>query len=197
MPQPNLVLTGFMGTGKTTIGLLLSQLLNMPFLDTDHLIEEKVGLTVREIFDTHGEPAFREHERATCLQLASRPAHVIATGGGALLDPVTLAAFQQTGIVVLLTCSPHALIQRLRESALRGERPLLRHDFEEATRRLLAERAPIYSSIKLQLDTTHLSPGEAADRALTLYLNAAHAAHEEPHHEHHPSHTVGRPHPLR
>ncbi len=81
--RPNLVLTGFMGTGKSTVGLILAQRLNMQFADTDTCIEAEAGMPVSEIFRVHGEPAFRALEHEMCQRLANKQNCVIATGGGA------------------------------------------------------------------------------------------------------------------
>ena len=168
--KPNLVLSGFMGTGKSTIGRILAQRLNMRFADTDTYIEGEAGMTVSEIFRVHGEPAFREMEHDMCKRLSHRHNHVIATGGGALVNPASRAALERTGVLILLTCDQRTLLQRLQESAHRGERPLLRHDLEEAIASILQQREPVYSTIALKVDTTRLTPEQAADAASELYL---------------------------
>ncbi len=168
--KPNLVLSGFMGTGKSTVGRILAQRLNMQFADTDTHIEAEAGMTVSEIFRVHGEPTFRQMEHDICQRLASRQNHVIATGGGALLNPSSRAALERTGVLILLTCDQQILLHRLQESARRGERPLLRHDLEAAIATILQQREPIYSTINLTVDTTHVTPEQAADAALELYL---------------------------
>ncbi len=169
---PNLVLAGFMGTGKSTVGGLLASRLQRSLVDTDALIIQKAGMPISQIFAHYGEPYFREIERGVCLEVAATRNAVVATGGGALLDPTTRAAFQADGVVVLLTCERDTLLARLEESARRGVRPLLGDDFAVQVDRLLAAREPVYSSLPLQVDTTHLDPAQIADRVLALYYEA-------------------------
>ncbi len=169
---PNLVLAGFMGTGKTTIGALLAGRLGRPFIDTDGLVEQEAGMTISDIFATQGEPAFRALERQACKKAASYAGLVIGTGGGALLDSENRHALEQSGIIVLLTCGCDALVNRLRESAVRGERPLLGSDRPARVAELLNAREPVYSSIPLRVDTTRLAPAEVANEVLALYTQA-------------------------
>jgi shikimate kinase len=158
-----------MGTGKSTVGQLLAARLNRPFVDTDDLIVERVGVPIQEIFSRHGEAYFRDVERQVCLEVAALRDAVIATGGGALLDLASREALEGSGVVVLLTCGREALLARLEESARRGARPLLSNDFAARVDHLLAAREPVYSSFALQVDTTHLDPAKVAERVLALY----------------------------
>lgn len=167
--EPNLILAGFMGTGKSTVGRIVADVLGRLFVDTDRLIEQDAGLSVSEIFARHGEPAFRALEREACLRVARVASHVAAIGGGALLDPSSKNALEATGVVVLLTCHPDVLIERLRGSAGRGERPLLASDFEANVARLLTEREPVYASVSLRIDTTGREPDETAEQVLAVY----------------------------
>src|SRR4051812_19177469 len=123
--MPNLVLTGFMGTGKSTVGPLLAKQLGWLFIDTDALVEREAGMPVSEIFATHGEPAFRAMERRTCRDAATSHQAVISVGGGAVLDQENRRVLEQSGLIVLLTCEKDMLVRRLQQSARRGERPLL------------------------------------------------------------------------
>jgi shikimate kinase len=169
---PNLVLAGFMGTGKSTVGPLLARRLGWPFVDTDALVEQTAGMTVREIFATHGEPAFRALERQALHDAANMERVVMSVGGGALLDPRNRATLQATGVTVLLNCRRDALVRRLEESMLRGERPLLGDDLPGSIETLLKVREPIYALVRLRVDTTHLAPDEVAERVLALYQQA-------------------------
>ena len=103
MPKTNVVLTGFMGTGKTTIGRLVAEKLNYEFIDTDQLIEEQIGCTIAEFFRVKGEAAFRKLEAELAQELSHREGLVISTGGRMMLDPVNAAALniEWTG---LLSC---------------------------------------------------------------------------------------------
>lgn len=177
--SPNLVLTGFMGTGKTTAGRLLAGRLSRDFVDTDALIEREAKMTVREIFTRLGEPAFREMEREACRRVSQQPGQVIAIGGGALLDARNREVLEQTGVIVLLTCETRELAGRLRESAQRGERPLLAGDIDETIRKLLVERESVYSAVSLRVDTTHITPEQVADAVLSLYCDRLGRSAEE------------------
>ncbi|MFL5734076.1 MAG: 3-dehydroquinate synthase [Chloroflexia bacterium] len=174
---PNVVLWGFMGTGKSTLGSLIARRLGRPFIDTDRVIETEMGLSVSDIFARYGESIFREREREVCARLSATGGQVIAVGGGALIDPTNRAALASTGIIVLLTCEHHALATRLLHSAERGERPLLGGNIEATVHSLLVEREAAYSSIPLRVDTTYLTPEQAADQAIELY-NAACASRQ-------------------
>lgn len=167
--RSNLILAGFMGTGKSTIGPIAARTLRRAFVDTDQLIEQQVGQHVSEIFARHGERTFRALEREVCRRVAGSVAQVVAIGGGALLDPGNRTALEATGVVVLLTCRPDVLVERLRESARRGERPLLAGDVEAMIARLLKEREPVYSSIRLKVDTTGIELNEIAEKVVALY----------------------------
>lgn len=158
-----------MGTGKTTVGQLVATQLHMPFVDTDAMIEAEEGMTVAGIFAGQGETHFRALEREVCMRVAHRDGQVIAIGGGALLDPDVQVALERNGILVLLTCDLDELLGRLKISALRGERPLLEGDFRQRVDELLASRKPIYESVRLRVDTTHLTPLQAANEVFELY----------------------------
>jgi shikimate kinase len=166
---PNLVLAGFMGTGKSTVGPLVARLLEWPFVDTDTLVEHEAGMPVREIFATFGEPAFRALERQALGKAGNMERVVISVGGGALLDPENRRTLEASGVVVLLTCQREALVSRLEASMRRGERPLLGDDLPGSIAALLKVREPVYSLVRLRVDTTHLTPDEVTDRVLELY----------------------------
>ena len=166
MVERSIVLTGFMGAGKTVVGRRAAQALGRPFVDMDAVLEERLGQTIREYFASAGEAAFRQAEAALVQELAAQAGLVIATGGGALVPEENRRAFLGTATVILLECAPAQLLQRLRGAS---DRPLL-FGADPASRiaQLLAERAPAYGAIPLRLDTTHLSPDEAAARVLSL-----------------------------
>lgn len=163
----NLVLTGFMGTGKTAAGRELARRLGRPFLDMDAEIEARAGRSIHDIFAREGEATFRRLEAALCRELAARQGLVIATGGGALAQQAAgnreiLAA---SGYVVCLQASPDEIRRRVEGG---DERPLLAGDAGQAIQRLLAERAAAYGAIPLQVDTTGLGVDEVANRVLSL-----------------------------
>jgi shikimate kinase/3-dehydroquinate synthase len=171
LPGPGLiVLTGFMGTGKTRTGRALAEMLGADFADTDELIAAREGMTVEEIFARRGEPEFRRLEGGICRELAKRRGLVMATGGGTLLDEGNRAVLAGAGTVILLEASPEVILARVGEGR---ERPLLR-DAQGPVERLarivalLAERAPAYGRIALRVDTSAVDPRTAAARIAVL-----------------------------
>ena len=184
----NIVLTGFMGTGKTEVGKRLAQLLEMDLIDTDIAIEAKVGLTIPEIFHRsnpeelsrcvrrvprlpeYGERRFREEETAVIRQVAAEHGCVIATGGGAVLNPENVQLLREKGVIILLTAQPAVIAARVIKS---GGRPLLQGDdphgdLELRIRDLLAAREPYYQDCDYQIDTTELSVEEVAAKIISL-----------------------------
>jgi len=159
---PNITITGFMGTGKSTVGRLVANKLRREFVDMDTLIEQREGRPIPQIFEQSGEPYFRQLEASLCRELAGQSGLVIATGGGALVPEQNLRLMEQSGPVVCLTCQPEILWQRIGHSQ---NRPMLAE--QDASRfarlaALLKKRTPAYARIKHQLDVTHLTPQEAA-----------------------------------
>ncbi len=136
----NLILTGFMATGKTSLGKLLAERLGRKFIDTDQKIEQDTGMTIPEIFAKHGEKYFRELERKTIQEIVTRKNLVIATGGGTVKDPENIRLLKSSGVIVCLTTEPEEIFRR---TETRGERPLLDGDNERLTtiKKLLEERA--------------------------------------------------------
>lgn len=138
----NIILCGFMGCGKTTVGKELAALTGRRFVDMDDFIEKEAGMTVSEIFRRYGEADFRRRERACCMKLAGEKGLVIAAGGGALTFSENVEALKESGIIVFLRVSPETVLRRLEGDTTR---PLLqRPDKEVAVRTLMAERAPLY-----------------------------------------------------
>jgi shikimate kinase len=153
----NVVLTGFMGTGKTTVGRLLAERLGFEFVDTDAIIEERHG-PIGEIFAERGEDAFREIERDLARELADRHHLVISTGGRMMLDPANAEALARNGRVFCLVASPDEIHRRVVDDPSRIERPLLSvPDPLARIVELLAEREPHYRHFP-QLSTDDRSP---------------------------------------
>ncbi len=123
MAKPNIILTGFMGTGKTTVGRLMAKKLDYQFIDTDHLIEDEIGCTIAEYFRTHGEEAFRRKETEVALRLSQQEGLVISTGGRMMLDPQNAAALSKTGRVFCLVATPEEILERVSNDS--NVRPLL------------------------------------------------------------------------
>lgn len=167
---PNLVLTGFMGTGKTAVGRAVAARLGRPFVDMDEQIVQRAGMSIPEIFARQGERAFRALEAELVRELAGRRGLVIATGGGALVDPTNRETFCRTGLVICLTASVEAILARVGEG--RG-RPLLQAGEGAADTRaritaLLAQRAAAYAEIPYAVDTTDRSLSQVVDEVLRL-----------------------------
>jgi len=161
--RPNLVLVGFMGSGKSSIGRAAAHRLGFQFVDTDSLIIERAGLEISEIFARHGEQHFRDLETRAIESLSPFTRYVIATGGGAVLREQNRALLRDLGYVVLLTASPEVIYDRVGRSA---KRPLLQTtDPKAVIAQLLAERAPAYdATAHLTIDTSALSRDQTVDQ---------------------------------
>jgi shikimate kinase len=146
-----IVLVGLMGAGKSTIGRRLAAALRLPFHDADAEIETAAGCSISDFFERYGEPAFREGERRVIARLLTGPRHVLATGGGAFMDPTTRALIKQMGFSVWLRADIGLLMERVLK---RPTRPLLQNSDPRATmERLMAERYPIYAEADLTVDS--------------------------------------------
>jgi shikimate kinase len=164
----NIILTGFMGTGKSTAGQRVAAKLQRDFVDMDTLIEAREGRAISQIFAAEGEAYFRRLEAELCRELAEQENLVIATGGGALVPEQNLRVMEQRGLVVCLDCKPEILWQRIGRSQ---DRPMLAAQDEGRFARLaalLAQRQPAYARIKHHLDVTGLSPQEIAEQVCKL-----------------------------
>ncbi len=168
----NIVLVGFMGTGKSTVGRILADRRAFSFLDMDAMIVERNRKPISRIFAEDGEAHFRAAERALVQELAARSRLVVATGGGIVLNPDNVADFSRTGLVVCLWAEPEAILRRVGHDT---DRPLLACDDKLGRiRELLAKRQPLYDAIPARVDTTGLAPGAVSDRILALYDATAH-----------------------
>ena len=162
-PSLNIILTGFMGTGKTTVGRLLAERLGREFVDIDDQIVAHFGKTIPEIFAEDGEAAFRVAEAQLCARLGELAGLVISTGGGALVNPGNRAALAASGTILCLTASTDEILRRLDATQ---NRPLLPGSAEERRARirdLLHQRRHAYAAIPLQVDTTGREPAAIAD----------------------------------
>lgn len=176
----NIILTGFMGTGKTTAGKALAARLDRMFQDMDDLIEEGAGLTVPEIFTIHGETRFRDIESQVCRDVAARSDLVVATGGGALVNPENHRMLAASGTVICLSATPEQILERIHNETHRPLLDLAPDNRLERIRALLAEREERYSSIPLQIDTTDLTVDQIVDRILALVSGGAEAEAPSP-----------------
>ena len=160
----NLVLTGFMGTGKTTVGRILAERLGLEFVDTDEVIESRAG-PIPEIFERDGEDAFRDLERSVAQELAGRTGLVIATGGRMMLDSECAAGLEPDVDVVCLTAAPDTIVERATGPGA-VPRPLLDvGDAAARVKQLLSERAEGYGRF-IAVDTEARSPEEVAEAVM-------------------------------
>ncbi len=160
----SLVLVGLMGAGKTSIGRRLALRIGLPFRDADAEIEQAAGCTVAELFARHGEPAFRDGERRVIHRLLTGPPVVLATGGGAFMDPQTRAEIRAHAASIWLRCSLATLVRR---TAGRTHRPLLSQgDPERVLADLMARRHPIYAEADIVVQCGEDSPEATTGRVL-------------------------------
>ncbi len=166
MPHANIILTGFMGTGKSTIGRALAQRLGLSFVDTDQLIEERNGCRVADIFARQGEEAFRRMEADLAQELARQQDLVIATGGGFFTNPKNVATLQTGGHIICLTATAEEILDRIKKQE--QIRPLLQDpDPLERISNLLCERDSIYRQFP-QVATSKQTSDQVVDTILNL-----------------------------
>jgi 3-dehydroquinate synthase len=177
MSDRNLIITGFMGTGKSAVGRTVAARLQREFVDTDQLIETRTGRSIPDVFAQEGEAHFRDLEAQVCRQLSASRGMVIATGGWTLGSPDNRSAMEVGGLIVCLRADAPTLIQRV--GSTQG-RPMLKDAaWQSRLRNLLESRQRAYLSIPLQVDTACLSIDEVADRVLALWESFAQT--ETPH----------------
>jgi shikimate kinase len=157
------VLVGLMGVGKSTVGRKLAAMLERDFVDADEAIVDAAGRSIPEIFETFGEAHFRDGERRVIARLIDESHGVIATGGGAFIDPATRALVLDRGIAVWIDCDIDTLVER---TSRRNNRPLLKTgDPREILIRLAQERAPFYAQAPIRVMS---ESGPHADTARTI-----------------------------
>jgi shikimate kinase len=167
----NIVLIGYRGSGKTSIGKRLASNLWMDFVDTDVLIVERAGKTIREIFAEEGEEGFRRRESEVMAEVGARDNLVIAAGGGAILKAENVAALKKNGKVVWLKATPEALFGRIQADAGTDvNRPnLTAAGGLEEVRQVLEKRTPLYQgAADVSLEVTYLTIEDAARRLAEL-----------------------------
>src|SRR3989339_348567 len=151
----NLVLTGFMGTGKSAVGKIVAEKLGWQYFDTDQIIEEETDCKITEIFAKKGEPYFRDLETKTVKLLCMLYKSVISCGGGVELRSENMDELERTGVVVCLTASPETIFERTKGDT----RPLLQvKDPLAKINEMIAARMPHYRRCRLMIDTTGLTP---------------------------------------
>jgi len=161
--RPNLILVGFMGSGKTSTGRALAVRLGFDFIDTDQAIEKEAGLSIREIFRSHGEPAFRDMEKALLDRLTLRDRQVIATGGGFWMAETLRERLLQAGFCVWLRTGEAQTWERVQGDL--PSRPLLSQDPDpqKKIQELIALRTPTYSQAHAFVVTDGKSPEAVAE----------------------------------
>ncbi len=165
----NLILIGFRGTGKSTVGKVLAQRMGMEFIDTDELIERRMGLTIQEIVAQKGWSFFRDWERKIISEVAALDGKIIAAGGGAVLYEENVQALKKNGLIIWLKADLQVITARLtKDTKKNAQRPSLTgkgtlHEIEEIFR----VREPIYAQIAMmEIDTSNMPPEAVAEKIL-------------------------------
>jgi len=167
----NIVLVGFMGTGKTTIATAVARALKMRYVSIDDLIEKREKRTINEIFTTDGEDYFRDVESLVVRELSGRDGLVIDTGGGVVIRPENMAALKSGGTVICLTADEETVMARTKKYK---HRPLLNvEDPKARIRALLAKRSPLYAAADYTVDTGTLTARQAVARIMEIAAAAA------------------------
>lgn len=162
----NVVLIGFMGTGKSSIGRLLACRLRRPFVDTDKKIEREYGMSIPEIFQQYGEAGFRSREAAVVAKASRYTNAVISTGGGIVLSADNIKRLRTNSVIIALSASSKMILER---TSRRNNRPLLnQHDREQIIIKLLNERAPLYAVGDYTVDTTNYTPHQVVEKIITF-----------------------------
>jgi shikimate kinase len=167
-----------MGAGKSSVGRRLAARLALPFFDADDEIAKAAGMPVTQIFADYGEPEFRRLEQRVIARLLDGPAHVLATGGGALMNPDTRALIRAKGISVWLKADPALLLER---ATRRDDRPMLQGgDPREKMDRLFAERMPVYAEADVIVECDDRPVEETVERVMEALAKAIPAAAKRP-----------------
>jgi len=165
----NIVLTGFMGSGKTEVGRELAHLKGLKLIDVDAEIEKSQNMTISEIFKRFGEQKFREIESKMIERVSRKKNVIIATGGGAAISERNMDALKKTGIVICLTATPQTILQR---TGITDDRPLLRvEDPLEKINELMLHRKQFYEKADIMIDTENKTPREVAEEILDKIRN--------------------------
>ena len=165
----NIVLAGFMGTGKTTIATQLANRLNMRYVSTDGLIEAREKRTINEIFTKEGEDYFRDVESSIVRELSAQEGLVIDTGGGVVIREENLSSLKSTGITICLTAGEDVIMKRTKKYK---HRPLLNvEDPKLKIRMLLAKRAPLYAKCDHCIDTGKFTVRQVVEKIVEIVIS--------------------------
>ncbi|NLY43484.1 MAG: shikimate kinase [Clostridiaceae bacterium] len=166
----NIVLTGFMGTGKSTVGKKVAGKLGMKFIDMDQYIEGKLGMSISDIFFHKGEAYFRETEKEAAEELSRLTGTVIATGGGIVLNPENVKKFRENGIIFCLKADIDTILRNISKS--HEKRPLLKQgNIRNTIEKLLEYREPYYKNNDYEVDVSLLTVEQAASVIADIYIS--------------------------
>ena len=170
----NIILIGFRGTGKTTIGKMLAQRLGKEFVDADEYLEQKEGKTVKDIFAEGGEKLFREIETHVIAELCRLDDRVVATGGGAILREENVKTLKKSGIIILLEADVDTIYKRIHKGTVTEQRrpSLTNRGAYEEIEYLLEYRRPLYDrTADFVINTTSMSAIDAANKIISFLQN--------------------------
>ena len=177
MNKNNVYLTGFMGSGKSTLGPILANTLGWEFYDLDNIIEDKTGMKIKEIFDAYGEDHFRILERKTLQEISEKNKIVVSLGGGTIADEINLEILKKTGILFYLKLSSVSAYKRLK---YKRDRPLLlpesgenitKDDLLKKINMLYEKRKVFYEKSDFIIETDNISVGKTVDRIVKIINN--------------------------
>ncbi|RJQ40489.1 MAG: shikimate kinase [Nitrospiraceae bacterium] len=163
----NIVLTGFMGTGKSEVGKELSRVLGWQVIDIDTEIEKSQNMKITEIFKQFGEPRFRDLETEMIKNLSKNKNVIISTGGGAVLRQENMDALRESGVIICLTAAPETILKRTSNN---NDRPLLQAENPlKKIKELLEFRMPYYQKADIIVDTENKKPFEVAEEIIEIW----------------------------
>ncbi|MDI6786509.1 MAG: shikimate kinase [bacterium] len=160
----NIVLFGFMGTGKSSIGKILAERLDMSFLEMDEIIEKENKMTISDIFEKYGEAYFRELEKDLIERISKNNSCVISTGGGVVLNEENVELLQKNGILISLMAKEEVIYKRVKNET---HRPLLKtKNGLQKIREILNHRRPFYEKAGFCIDTSNMSKNEVVEKII-------------------------------
>ena len=167
--KKNLLLTGMMGVGKSTLGKKLAKKLKLKFIDIDQVIEKKEKMTIKEIFENKGENYFRKTEKKVSIEEIKKNNSVIALGGGAFMDSTIRREAKNSSITFWLDVSLDSLLARLRNIK---KRPMLNKDnLRESVNKIYSERKRIYNKSNFKINCNLMNVDQIVDKIVKLYEN--------------------------
>ena len=162
----NIILVGFMGTGKSVVGKKLAEKLKRDFLELDDSIEAKENMSIKDIFEKKGEPYFRSVEKEVVKESSSRKNIIISAGGGAIVDEENFKNLKNSGTIICLKASPETILKRTKDLKIH---PLLNvSDPKARIKELLLKREPYYNRADFAIETDGISAGHIADKIIDI-----------------------------